>query len=338
MKSYKLNSENKFFTQNVFTFKNFDIATGNSIIQKLEKNVELLENLTELDKHTSINVQTKFWNHPKIKHVSQQTQKVVNLKVTASHHKHQGESELYSLVSKPDFEYRLDINSHLTSEHYIRNFSNTSTFLYLNIPATFIQKHLSRIICETDYQKYVKALQEYNSNDPHELIKIYNKYDSIYNDLVLIHDGSKRHTWRRDMFLYMAYSIKKYGYLNPIVSVTWSNVFFYGSHRTGVGPAVGRDVPVLILVEPQNVVDEKIWFTTASYFRNNEPVLFCADYIEKKLKGYWLKKDDFIEFWVPATNKEGKNPDNVSVFNPKKSYIDLIQLYQNKKPDFLFNE
>lgn len=312
MEKFKLTNKVKFFTKNVFPKKSFKIFSGLDVIKLYEKNLSVLK--TTYLEDLTIEVTNPQWHKKDVQLLGNGIKKpLVEIK---------NSSEKFGAL--------------LNSEHYIRGIKSTFLYVYVIIPGKFITKYMSRIIADADYQKFVHAMKEYKSSELSLLRKLYDKYDEIYDDEFIETKGSgvkkKNHKWRRDLFLYMTYTIKKFGYFNPVVETNISKVFFDGSHRLGVGSAVGLDVPLFLRASNSNIFDNTVWVTSCGYF-NNKSILLGIDMNNNAVKGYWISDDDMNKYFRLNDDK-----DRIPVLNSSYNVRDIVERYIDLDPDFLFHE
>jgi hypothetical protein len=339
MEKFKVKNKLKFFTKNVFPKKGFKVFSGLDIIKMYERN------LSEL-KHTNIKdhihkIYDRQWHKKDVRLLGDGVIKpLVEIHYREDYKYYvntsKDTSNWISLEPRKGWEEKSSFGAVLNSEHYIRGIKNTFLYVYTVIPGEFITKYMTRIIADADYQKFVHAMKEYKSTKITSLIKLYEKYDKFYDDEFeeIKGDGSvkKNNKWRRDLFFYMTFTLKKLGYFNPILETNISKVFFDGSHRLGVGPAVGLDVPMFIRASNSNIFDNTVWVTSCGYF-NNKSILLGIDMNNNATKGYWISDNDMDKYFRINNDK-----DRIPVLNSSYNVQDIVERYIDLDPDFLFHE
>lgn len=339
MERFKYKNNLKFFTQGVFQKKGFKTYTGLDIINLLENNLRVL-NTTDLPDH-KVKIYNRDWHKKDVQIIPGAQKKLVDIVYIEDYKFYENpnhqDANWISLDYREGWKQKHHFGATLNSEHYIRGMKNIFLYNYILIPGEFICKYMTRIIAKTDYQKFVHAMKEYKSNKINKLIQIYEKYDKVYNDVIeeIKGDGrvNKTYSWRRDLFFYMTFTLKKLGYFNPVVDTNYTKLFFDGSHRLGVGSAVGYDVPIFTRVTSSNIIDNKLWLITCGYF-DNRAAIFGVSNEDRKIYGYWVKEEDMKNHF-----KVNRGPEQILLFAEQTiSFSEFINKYSSLEPDFIFHE
>jgi len=339
MEKFKLRNNIRFFTKGVFPKKGFSTYTGLDLINLLEDNLKVLKT-TDLPDHKH-NIHLSDWNKKDVQIIPGAKKKEVDLIYVEDYkfyeNPNKNDAHWISLDYKEGWKQKHHFGATLNSEHYIRGIKNTFLYNYINIPGEFIRKYMTRIIAKTTYQRFVEAIKEYKGTKISKLILIYEKYDKLYNDKIEEIKGNGRvnrtYAWRRDLFFYMTFTLKKLGYFNPVIDTNYTKLFFDGSHRLGVGSAVGYDVPVFTRITTKNVIDNKIWLITCAYF-DDKAAIFGVSNQERKVYGYWVTDKDMESYFF----KNNSNEEIILFSEQKIEFTEFILRYSNKEPDFIFHE
>lgn len=334
MEKFKINNKVKFFTTGVFPKKSFNVYSGLDAIKLFEKNIDTLKT-TYLPSHKAI-VKNDSWHKSDVKLLGEVPKRTIDLLYLEDvvYYESPLNLNMVSLTPQLGFFKKHKFGTTLNSEHYIRPIKNTFLYVQVNFPGDFLRKYLTRIIAPADYQKFVVAMKEYKKSTIANLANIYHKYDNLYNDKFKYKKSNgdivDLYKWRQDLFFYMTFTIKKLGYFNPVLNSDFHKVFYDGSHRLGVGSAVGYDFPIYLRASTNNYINKELWYCTPAYF-NDKAILFSLDIENKILKIYWLDDDD-----IKSNFKEVD--EELLILETSNSFKLLVEKHSKREPDYIYYE
>lgn len=342
MKTYKLNTNNTpFISKSSFNFNNFEMFSGVDLCRILEQNYNTVLNTT----FDEWDVTGSTFGFPKANYTADYG---VSMEVLTFQDRSNipiySDSTLpmqYSLTQRSSADTKYEsITLSLNSEHYIRSFMTSDIFTYVNIPNKFLRDTLERIICNTDTQNFFSAIDTLESLTLHNLIDLYNKFDTVFTSKAKYFGKSEIKPpyymkWRRDLFLPMVYSMSKLGYYNPVITKKHGSIFFDGSHRLGVGAALGFDYPILLpLSEKTKISDNTYVISTAGMFRNETSILFEIDIVSKQMRGWEYSGEQMKTEFVRANYQD----DEVLVLKQPAKISEYYKEFIKRDPDYIFYE
>lgn len=336
MKVYKIQDKNDFMFGTLPQFKNFEVYTGMEVYDILEDNIHLLPNF----KTKNLTIRKKDYPIPISVPKGFSKYRKLHLTLTNKLDKevwfNPSSPKQYSLTKKPGYRKEIGFATYLNSEHYIRSMKTNNLYLYFKIPYEFLREHLGYNIAFANIQQYYKAIDTLEEITVTSLIEMQDEYDEIYPDTIAYEGFSTSkapysYIWRRDMFPYMVYTLHKYGYYNPIMATKQNVMFFGGTHRLACGPAVKRDVPMLILLpEVAKQRDYHLAVTPACMIEGQE-MLFKIYLYEKKIEGWYIHEEEF------KTNKSNFRFDEIVPPSTTGIVTSIYRAYRDKEPDILMS-
>lgn len=342
MKHYKITDSNtKFIRPESFKYKSFDVLTGNSIIHSIEKN---LEN-THSEGIPGWNSVVSMFGWPK--HDVNQTLGVempvlslIKPSIESTFYSNSQNPQEYSNVRRDENDTTRDVfQINCINEDNIRQFYGTDIFLYINFPVQFFREYLERIICNTQLRYFYDAIDKLEDFSIKGLIDFFNHYDKVHTDIAEYNGKSQSkppffYRWRRDLFLPMLYSIKELGYYNPVITKKLGSLFFDGSHRLGVGTALGYDYPLFVPLDSKLKVEDGVYVgSTPGMFLGESALLLEFDVNTKCIKGWWYDKEDIKENF----SRFNYDPEEVLHVSHPIGIKEYYKKYKIKPADILFS-
>lgn len=218
----------------------------------------------------------------------------------------EGDMQSYSLkpivsgsIRKKTWKSSDTLTSRLIKESTIRDISTIDSFVYFTFPYHFVNENLSKTLGSTN----LEATRIWYNFIRHNMtignmIMAKDIVDKSHPTTIKHPNGGNEYTpkdiyqWRFDLSFSMVYTIKKYGYYNPIIN-SGLQMFYDGTHRLAYGSMVEKDVPYLQAIPQKkeyNYLTSKEFFTiTPPFFRNNEHAIFLFNLTTKKIKVYFIK-------------------------------------------------
>jgi len=215
----------------------------------------------------------------------------------------------------------------LIKESTIRDFSTIDSFVYFTFPYKFINDNLSKTLGQTDLENTRIWYDLFKHDVTFEnMIKAKDIVDGLHTKTIK-HIGGASSTkpeniykWRFDLSFAMAYSIKKYGYYNPVIN-SGNVMFFDGTHRLGFGSMVEKDVPYLQNIPHKHNIDDTFYTITPSFFRNNEHAIFLFDIKNKKIQVWFIKPSVLKKTFYMNAKSEIIKKDPILLDNIVTTYI-----------------
>jgi len=342
MKTYYSNQAH-FMGDGLEELDNFNIYGGTDLIEMLHTNVT-----TVIDASTTPNIDYNLEksrykaenDNQKQTSSSKFTQLTIETPPTSKEfYYNQGDIRLYSLTPiakdvnnlRNTWKPKNTISSKLIKESTIRDISTIDSFVYFTFPHKFINENLSQTLASTDLENTRLWYDLIKHNLTIEnMIKAKDIVDSIHSKTKKHPNGGNEYTpvdiykWRFDLSFGMVYSIKKYGYYNPVINSS-RQMFFDGTHRLGYGAMVEKDVPYLqILPHSKDIKPNDSFFTfTPPFFRNNEHAIFLFDIKNKKIQVYFIKTNILKKSitWPVKSHIEARFSDKILFDNIVTAHI-----------------